>query len=419
MSIRLSSLPNGLRVITENMPGLGSAAIGVWIAAGSRNEAETENGVAHFLEHMAFKGTARRTALQIAEAIEDVGGHLNAYTSREATAYYARVLAADAPLALDIIGDILTNPAFAPEEIELERGVILQEIGQALDTPDDVIFDWLQETAYPGQPLGRPILGPAERVKGFGEDDLRRFTGAHYEPGQMILSAAGAVDHDALLAEAERHFGHMKASAAPMRAGAAYTGGERREVKKLEQAHMALAFEAPSWRDDGYYATQLMSVALGGGMSSRLFQEAREKRGLCYTIFAQAGAYQDSGLLTIYAGTGAAEAKALAELTTDVIRAAAEGLSREELDRARAQMRAGIIMGLESPSARAERLARALMIWGEAPNLDKTMAQIDAVTVDDIRAAAAGLTVGRPTLAWYGPVKKAPDLSVIEARLAA
>lgn len=419
MSIRLSSLSNGLKVITEHMPGLGSVAIGVWIAAGSRNEAETENGVAHFLEHMAFKGTARRTALQIAEAIEDVGGHLNAYTSREATAYYARVLADDAPLALDIIGDILTKPIFAPDEIELERGVILQEIGQALDTPDDVIFDWLQETAYPGQPLGRPILGPAERVRAFSEDDLRRFTGAHYEPGQMILSAAGAVDHDALLAEAERQFGHMKTSAAPARDGAAYAGGERREVKKLEQAHMALAFEAPSWRDEGYYATQLMSVALGGGMSSRLFQEAREKRGLCYTIFAQAGAYQDSGLLTIYAGTGGGEAKALAELTTDVIRAAAEGLTQEELDRARAQMRAGIVMGLESPSARAERLARSLMIWGEAPDLDKTMARIEAVTVADIRNAAAALTKGRPTLAWYGPVKKAPDLAAIEARLAA
>ncbi|MFV0476154.1 MAG: M16 family metallopeptidase [Pikeienuella sp.] len=417
MSIRLSTLPNGLRVITESMPGLGSAAIGVWIAAGSRNETEAENGVAHFLEHMAFKGTGKRSALAIAEAIEDVGGHLNAYTSREATAYYARVLAEDAPLALDIIGDILTDPVFAPEEIELERGVILQEIGQALDTPDDVIFDWLQETAYPSQPLGRPILGPAERVRAFGEADLRRFTARHYAPGGMILSAAGAVDHDVLLAEAERHFGHLKPVEAATRDAAAYRGGERREVKKLEQAHMALAFEAPSWRDRDYYAAQLMSVALGGGMSSRLFQEAREKRGLCYTIFAQAGAYQDSGLLTIYAGTGGEEAKALAELTVDVIRGAADNLRQDELDRARAQMKAGIVMGLESPSARAERLARALMIWGEAPDLDRTIARIDAVTVANMREAAAKLT--RPTLAWYGPVKAAPGLDALTERLAA
>ena len=340
MTIRLSTLSNGFRVITEHMPGMGSAAIGVWVGSGSRNETEAENGVAHFLEHMAFKGTSRRSALAIAEEIENVGGHLNAYTSREATAYYARVLAEDAPLALDIIGDILTGSTFEKAEIELERGVILQEIGQALDTPDDIIFDWLQETAYPGQPIGRPILGPAERVSAFGENDLRGFIGAHYAPSNMILSAAGGVDHDALVAEAERHFGGLAAHDAPARDGARYEGGERREVKDLEQAHICLAFEAPAYRDPDFYATQLMSSALGGGMSSRLFQEAREKRGLCYTIFAQAGAYQDSGMMTIYAGTGEAEAKGLVELTADVIRGAAEDLSEAELERARAQMKA-------------------------------------------------------------------------------
>ena len=419
MTIRLSTLSNGFRVITEHMPGMGSAAIGVWVGSGSRNETEAENGVAHFLEHMAFKGTSRRSALAIAEEIENVGGHLNAYTSREATAYYARVLAEDAPLALDIIGDILTGSTFEKAEIELERGVILQEIGQALDTPDDIIFDWLQETAYPGQPIGRPILGPAERVSAFGENDLRGFIGAHYAPSNMILSAAGGVDHDALVAEAERHFGGLAAHDAPARDGARYEGGERREVKDLEQAHICLAFEAPAYRDPDFYATQLMSSALGGGMSSRLFQEAREKRGLCYTIFAQAGAYQDSGMMTIYAGTGEAEAKGLVELTADVIRGAAEDLSEAELERARAQMKAGLVMGLESPSARAERLARSLMIWGEPPELARTIARIEAVTVADIRAAAARLTATRPTLAYYGPVADAPDLAAYQARLAA
>ncbi|MEM7543910.1 MAG: pitrilysin family protein [Pseudomonadota bacterium] len=419
MTIRLSTLSNGFRIITEHMPGLRSASLGVWIAAGSRNEAEAENGIAHFLEHMAFKGTARRSALAIAEEIENVGGHLNAYTSREATAYYARVLAEDTPLALDIIGDILTSPTFAAEEIELERGVILQEIGQTLDTPDDIIFDWLQETAFPAQPIGRPILGPAERVREFGEADLRRFTGNHYTPGQMILAAAGGVDHDALLAEAEAQFGHMKPTPSPVRDPARYSGGEHREVKSLEQAHMAVAFEAPAYNEDGFYATQLMSVALGGGMSSRLFQEAREKRGLCYTIFAQAGAYQDSGLLTIYAGTGEAEAKGLAELTVDVIRKAAEDFTQEELDRARAQMKAGMVMGLESPSARAERLARSLMIWGREPDLDDTIAKIDAVDLATMRRAAETLTIGHPTLAYYGPVGDAPDVGSFAARLAA
>ncbi|MEM8751703.1 MAG: pitrilysin family protein [Pseudomonadota bacterium] len=419
MTIRLTTLSNGFRVITEEMPSLGSAALGVWIGAGSRNETAAENGIAHFLEHMAFKGTSRRTALDIAEEIENVGGHLNAYTSREATAYYARVLAEDAPLALDIVGDILTDPLFDPAEIELERGVILQEIGQTLDTPDDVIFDWLQETAFPDQPLGRSILGPAERVNAFDAADLRRFTAAHYAPDNMILAAAGAVDHDALAKDAERIFGGLSARPAPARVAAAYRGGERREVKALEQAHFAAAFEAPPFSDERYYATQLMSVALGGGMSSRLFQEAREKRGLCYTIFAQAGAYQDSGVTTIYAGTGEAEAKGLAELTVDVIRGAADGFTAEELDRARAQIKAGLVMGLESPSARAERLARSLMIWGEAPNLAQTVEKIDAVDVAGLRAAAAALAEGRASLAYYGPVGAAPDVAAFEARLAA
>ena len=419
MSIRLSTLPNGFRVITEHMPGFGSATLGVWIAAGSRNETANQNGVAHFLEHMAFKGTSKRSALDIAEQIENVGGHLNAYTSREATAYYARTLAEDTKLGLDIIGDILTDSAFAPDEIEIERGVILQEIGQSLDTPDDIIFDWLQETAFPDQPIGRSILGPAELVSAFQQDDFRGFIGTQYTPDQMILSAAGAVDHDEMVADAERLFGHMKPAAAPARLAAVYDGGERREIKDLEQAHVAIAFEGPAYADEHFYATQLMSVALGGGMSSRLFQEAREKRGLCYTIFAQAGAYTDSGMFTIYAGTGGDQVAELTNVTADVIKAAAGELTQVELDRARAQMKAGLVMGLESASARAERLARSLMIWGKTPNLAETVAKIDGVTLEGARAAAARLIDAKPTLAYYGPVSEAPDLAAYQARLAA
>lgn len=419
MTIRLSTLSNGLRVITENMPGLGSASLGVWIAAGSRNETAPQNGVAHFLEHMAFKGTSRRSALAIAEEIENVGGHLNAYTSREATAYYARVLAEDAPLALDIIGDILTGSTFEPAEIELERGVILQEIGQSLDTPDDVIFDWLQETAYPDQPIGRPILGPAERVKAFQAADLRTFISENYTPDQMILSAAGGVDHDEVLAEAERLFGALKPAKPTTRPDALYRGGDRREIKALEQAHVAMAFQSPSYVDPDFYAMQLMSVALGGGMSSRLFQEIREQRGLCYTIFAQAGAYTDSGMLTIYAGTGADQVAELANVTADVISATGDGLTQIELDRARAQMKAGLVMGLESASARAERLARSLMIWGDVPDLERTVGKIEAVTLDQARAAAARLLTGPATLAYYGPAEGASGLDAVAARLAA
>jgi predicted Zn-dependent peptidase len=417
---RLDTLPNGLRVVTEHMPGLASAALGVWVCVGGRDEREDENGVAHFLEHMAFKGTERRSALEIAEAIEDVGGYMNAYTSRDATAYYARVLEEDVPLAMDVIADILLAPAFAADEIEVERGVILQEIGQALDTPDDIVFDWLQEAAYPGQPFGRPILGPAERVAGFGRDDLARFVHEHYAPGQMIVAAAGAVDHERLMRLAERHFGHLQSRNAPLPSPAVFQGGEMRRDKPLEQAHMALAFEAPSYSDPLLYASQVWSVALGGGMSSRLFQEIREKRGLCYTIFAQAGAHADTGSLTIYAGTGAEALGDLATLTFDEMKRAAEDMTEAELSRARAQMKAGLLMGLESPSNRAERLARMVQVWGAVPTVEETAAKIDAVTRADLRAVGERIAAQAPmALALYGPLGRAPGYEALQARRAA
>ncbi len=209
MTVELNRLPNGVRVVTEHMPGLQSASLGVWVTAGGRHERAEQNGIAHFLEHMAFKGTKTRNALQIAEAIEDVGGYINAYTSREMTSFYARVLGDDVPLALDVISDIVLNPVFDAHEIEVERHVILQEIGQALDTPDDIIFDWLQETAFPGQPLGRPILGPSSTVEKFNRQDLAGFVAERYVPGNLIVAAAGAVDHDAILKMVEERFGHL------------------------------------------------------------------------------------------------------------------------------------------------------------------------------------------------------------------
>jgi len=420
MSHRLTVLPNGFRIVTEAMPGLASAAVGIWVEAGARHETAELNGVAHFLEHMAFKGTHRRSALDIAEAIEDVGGFINAYTSREMTAYYARVLEADVPLALDILSDILLHSTFEPREIEVERGVILQEIGQSLDTPDDVIFDWLQEAAYPAQPIGRSILGGSEQVGRFGRDDLRRFVAGHYGPGRMILAAAGAVDHDAIVAQARAAFGGLPALEVPGMVPARFASGERREVRDLEQAHFALAFEAPAFRDDDYYTAQVFATALGGGMSSRLFQSLREERGLCYTIFAQHGAYADTGLITLYAGTGEAELPELAALTIDELRRAADTLSEAEVARARAQMKAGLLMGLEGPSARAERLARVLSIWGRVPDVTEAVAQIEAVEVPAVRSFARGLcSAGRAALALYGPVGDAPDLVALSRRLAA
>lgn len=417
---KVHTLANGLRVAAEPMPGLRSAAVGIFIAAGGRHERLEQNGIAHFLEHMAFKGTPTRTARQIAEEIEDVGGFINAYTGKEVTAYYARVLEADVERAFGILADIVLNPVFAAQDIEVERGVILQEIGQALDTPDDIIFDWLQETAYPAQPLGRSILGPAERVSAFGREDLAGFVREHYGPERIIVTAAGAVDPEAVFALTERYFGHLKRRAGLAVQPGRFVAGERREARDLEQVHVAMAFEGPPVRDDAAYVAQVYATLLGGGMSSRLFQELRERRGLCYTIFAQAGSFEDTGLLTLYAGTGPDQIRELTGLAMDELRRAAGDVQQAEVDRARAQFKAGMLMGLESPSARLERLARMIAVWGEIPSIDEILGKIDAVTVERVRAFGTALASGGgPALALLGPVEDAPDREALARRLAA
>ncbi|MBP8931472.1 MAG: insulinase family protein [Paracoccus sp.] len=418
--IRISTLPNGLRVVTRDMPGLHSAAIGIWVSAGGRDERADQNGIAHFLEHMAFKGTPTRSALQIAEAIENVGGYINAYTSRDVTSYYVRVLAGDVSMALDVISDIVLNPIFDEREIEVERGVILQEIGQSLDTPDDVIFDWLQEAAYPDQPIGRTILGPAERVSHFSREDLSGFTAEHYGPERMIVAASGAVDHDSILRQVEAIFSHLAPRALTAREPARWQGAETRRVKKLEQAHFALAFEGPGYMAPDFYAAQIWTSALGGGMSSRLFQKIREERGLCYSIFAQSGFHDDTGMVTIYAGTSGDQIADLANLTIDELKRAAEDMTETEIARARAQLKAGLLMGLESPTGQAERMARSLAIWGRVADPAEVAERIDAVTVADVRAHAEALIRNaRPALALYGPVKSAPSRARLAERLAA
>jgi predicted Zn-dependent peptidase len=421
VSVKLHTLSNGFQIVTEHMPGFQSASLGIWIKAGGRHERAEENGIAHFLEHMAFKGTKSRSALQIAEMIEDVGGYINAYTSREVTAYYTRVLKEDVALSINLLFDILQNSIFEEKEIEVERGVILQEIGQSLDTPDDVIFDWLQDISYPDQALGRTILGPSERVKNFSRANLIDFIAQHYHPERMILSAAGGIDHDEIIRLAEASFGTLPMRAAPENFGKAkFVGGEFRKEKSLEQAHVALAFESPSYRDDDIYTAQIYSVALGGGMSSRLFQEIREKRGLCYTIFAQAGAFSDSGMMTIYAGTSEAQVPDLMALTFDELRRAAEDMSSNELERARAQMKAGMLMGLESASNRAERLARQVQVWGYVPELEETVAKIENVTLDRLRSFSEHIASKAPAaLALYGPIQNAPTLNEIQQNSAA
>jgi predicted Zn-dependent peptidase len=311
------------------------------------------------------------------------------------------------------------NPLFDQKDIETERHVILQEIGQALDTPDDIVFDWLQEVSYPDQPFGRTILGPTERVSAFGQDDLRQFVGQHYGPDQMILSAAGGVDHDSLVAQATQILGHLPARGSSVIQPAQFLGGERREVKKLEQVHFAMAFEAPGYRHPDVYIAQVYSMAMGGGMSSRLFQKIREERGLCYSIFAQSGAYEDTGSITLYAGTSKAEIAELTRLTVDEMKRAADDMTEAEVARARAQLKAGMLMGLESPSNRAERNARLLAVWGRVPDIDEAVEKIDAVTVEGVRRFAGEMGGAKTALALYGPVAKAPTLEAIRDRLVA
>src|SRR6267378_1421512 len=303
MSVEVTRLPSGLTIVTDAMPHLQTASLGVWVGSGSRDERPDEHGMAHFFEHMAFKGTRRRTARQIAEEIEAVGGDLNAATSIESTAYYARVLKADVPLALDVLSDILSEPAFDPEELKREQGVIIQEIGAAEDAPDDVVFDKLQETAFPGQPIGRSILGTRESVRSFDRRKLAAYLTRNYRAPDMVVAAAGAVDHQAVVDEVERRFASFAGPAAPVPEPARFIGGSHIEARDLEQVHVALAMPGVPQCDPSLFSLQVFTSVLGGGMSSRLFQEVREIRGLCYAIYAFHAPYSDTGMFGLYAGT--------------------------------------------------------------------------------------------------------------------
>jgi predicted Zn-dependent peptidase len=404
MSVEITPLPSGLVVITDAMPHLETASLGVWVSCGSRAETPEEHGISHFLEHMAFKGTARRSARQIAEEIEAVGGDLNAATGVEMTAYYARVLKADVPLALDVLSDILSHPRFDPDEINREKNVIIQEIGSVEDTPDDLVFDHLQSTAFTDQPVGRSILGTRATVRSFDAKRLRSYLSRNYRAPGIVIAAAGAVDHRAVVAEVEHRFGGFNGPAAAPPVPAKFCGGVRIEPRDLEQVHIALALEGVPQRDPELYSLQVFTNILGGGMSSRLFQEVREQRGLCYAIYAFHSPYLDTGLFGLYAGTDAADAPELMRVVVGEIIAAVETITEAEVARAKAQMKAGLLMALESSSARAEQLARQMIIYGRPIPVDEIVAKVDGVTVESTRAAGRALIArGRPALAALGP----------------
>jgi predicted Zn-dependent peptidase len=407
MTLEISKLSNGLTVVSDPMIGLESAAVGVWVNTGSRNEIPRQMGVSHMLEHMAFKGTARRSAREIAEEIEAVGGVLNAYTSREQTAFHARILKEDVPLALDMIGDILTNPTFEQAELERERQVVLQELGQARDTPDDIVFDHLQSAIFPDQPLGWPILGEEATVNAFDRDMLKSYMAAQYRLEGMTLIASGAVKHEEIVALAEDKCGGLNRGAVPAAAPARYVGGDFRHLDDLEQAHVAYAFPGLSNCDPDYFIAQVYATALGGGTSSRLFQEAREKRGLCYSIYAFSNGFQDSGFLGVYAGTGESEAAEISAVIAGEMDAIAGNLTEAEVQRARAQLKVSLLMGMERPGTRAEQIAGQLFALGRVQPAAEIVAQLDAIDAAAVkRYAAQVMQNGAPTIAAVGPVGK-------------
>jgi predicted Zn-dependent peptidase len=417
MSVQVTKLANGMSVVTDRMESVETVSIGVWVNVGTRHEPAAINGVAHVLEHMAFKGTERRTALDIAEEIEAVGGHVNAYTSREHTAYYAKVLKADVALAVDILADILQHATFDATELERERTVILQELGQAQDTPDDIIYDIFQERAYPNQPMGQPVLGRAEIIKSLGRDAVAGYMHNTYAAPGMLLVAAGNVVHDALVALAERAFTTLNAKSEARTEPGRYEGGDHRELRELEQAHVLLGFPGFAFADRDYFAASVVSTAFGGGMSSRLFQEVREKRGLAYSIYSFSHSYSDGGIFGIYAGTGAEEAAELLPVIREELRQLVAGLSSEELARARAQLKAGLLMSLEGTTARCEQQASHMLIHGRPLDPQELVGHIDAVDEDAVVRVAKRIIAGKPTLAALGPVGKLEELALFAERL--
>lgn len=415
--VDITRLANGLTVATERMPEIATATLGVWVGTGSRHEMAHEHGLSHLIEHMAFKGTARRSARQIAEDIENVGGDINAATSVEYTSYTARVLGENVDVALDVLGDILIHSAFDPAELAREKGVILQEYAAVEDTPDDLIYDAFMETAFPGQPIGRPILGTPDTIKSFSADTIRAFLAREYAPGKMVLAAAGDVDHGRIVEMAERCFGAMPTAAPREPEPSHYEGGERRIPRKLEQANIVLGLPGLSFKDKNYYATHLFAHILGGGLTSRLWHEVRENRGLAYSIDAFHWPFSDCGLFGIGAGTAGADVAELMNVTLECTRKATDDISEIEMTRAKAQMKVALLTALETPGGRIERVARQLLSWGRIVSSNEIVRKVDALSVEQVREAGRRLMQGAPTLAAIGPIKGLPSLEKVASGL--
>ncbi len=416
---QITTLPNGLRVVTDYVPSVESVAVGVWIGVGARDEDLKYNGAAHMVEHMLFKGTKKRNALEIVEVIENVGGHVNAYTSREMTSYHVHLLKDDLPLALDVLADIVQNSNMPEDEVERERGVILQEIGMCHDTPDDIIFDQYFETAYPKQTVGAPILGTTDIIKSMSRETLMDFTHRLYTPKNMVVCASGNLDHDAFVKQVSEHFNGLPDDQDFVKASADYQGGEHRDVRDLEQSHIILGFNAPARLSDDFYTVKTLSALLGGGMSSRLFQEIREKRGLVYSIYSFYMAYSDCAQFGIYAGTGPESLPELVPVVCDEVKKLADTLNDDEIERAKAQLRASSLMSRESMLSRADQNAKSVFLHGCIKNPEEIIQSINAVDKAALQRACESVFSSSPTLAALGPLGQLEDFDSIKTRLAA
>jgi len=420
MSIQSTTLPTGLRVITDSVPTVESVALGIWCDVGTRHENMAHNGVAHMVEHMMFNGTSTRTAQDIVSQIETVGGQMNAFTSREITAYYVHLLKDHTEMAVDILSDMLQRSTFPDAEIEKERGVIVQEIGMTNDTPDDLVFDFYQETAYPNQSLGAPILGTAQIVQGMTKQTMVDYVSQFYTPSKLVISASGNLDHDQFVAMVEKYFTDLPDDKTQELKAAAYQGGESRTEKDLEQSHIVFGFKSIEKSHDKYYAAVLLATILGGGMSSRLFQEVREKRGLVYSTYASHTSFVDEGQFEIYAGTGPDKLPELMPVICDELKKIRDiKVSDEELSRAKAQIKSSILMSRESMLSRVNRQAKYLINTNTNLDIQLLIQKIDAITVRDIQGMALHIFAEKPTLSALGPLAALEDFDKIQARLAA
>jgi predicted Zn-dependent peptidase len=416
----ITTLSNGLRIISQEMKETEAVTVELWTGVGSRYEKPEQNGISHFLEHMAFKGTKTRNAKQIAEDFDNIGGHLNAHTSRENTVYYAKVLKNDFNKGASLLADIIQNSIFDQKELELERNVVLQEIAMTNDTPDDIIFDNFQEAAFANQPIGRPILGPASIVRNFSRDDLNSYVGEHYTASNMIVSVAGNIKHKDVVQFAQNELSTINKGQRSSKENASYNGGEHREERDLEQVHLTMGFQGLSYVHDEIYALQLLSCILGGGMSSRLFQEIRENRGLAYSVSSFSSSYADTGMFNIYSATSPDKVRELVNAVCDELKRAANDISEAELIKAKSQSKASLLMSQESSSSRADTLGRRLMCYGKYITNEEILEKVNAVNVSDVNNLMGKIiSSSKLTMAAIGKLDQLDNYDKIAERLAA